>query len=136
MATKILIIEDEKLLAEQWEKRLRHEGFDVEIKTDPSDVIKALDTLDCDIILLDIMMPTQKLGEIVEKPEELPPSIDTGIWLCEKIKEKYPNLPVIGITLRTGREDLARLRKARAVRILVKPASLDDIIRVINEVLK
>ena len=57
MAKKILIIEDEKVLANLLQKRLISEGYSVAVSYDGKDGLKKLKELSPDLLLLDILLP-------------------------------------------------------------------------------
>lgn len=77
--SKILIVDDDKDIAELMEVILRKEQFEVIVKNDPIEVLK-LDLTEFDLILLDIMMP------------EL-----SGTELCLKIRDKV-SCPIIFVS--------------------------------------
>jgi DNA-binding NtrC family response regulator len=80
---RVLFIDDEFGL---WEKALREElanyGFELRCEGDPSRALKQIESFKPDIVLLDILFGDQLLGKLT----------------LEKIKKKYPDLPVMMIT--------------------------------------
>jgi two-component system, OmpR family, response regulator MprA len=133
---KLLIIEDEKALVEEWTRRLENEGFNVQYMTEAIDVLKAIDVLDCDLIVLDVMMPINKVKDELLNSDELPSARETGVWLCKKIREKYPHVPIVGVTVVGDPEIFKRLREAGVSSIVSKPVTLDDLIKIINKFVK
>jgi DNA-binding response OmpR family regulator len=82
-AKKVLIIEDEKRLADALEIKFRHEGFDV-IKADNGQVgLEAIIAQNPHIVLLDLMMPVMDGKTMLKKLREFP---------------QFKNLPVIVLT--------------------------------------
>ncbi len=83
MNKRVLFIDDQ---IELWGNPLREElgvfGFELRCEEDPSNALRVISSYNPDIILLDILFPEGYLG----KPT------------LEKIKNKYPNLPVMMIT--------------------------------------
>lgn len=74
---KILIVEDERILAENLQKTLKMEGFDSDIANGINDMYRKLDKNDYDLILLDLMLPDgNSINEIQTLRNEFP---DTGI---------------------------------------------------------
>lgn len=57
MAEKILLIEDEKILAEMYEERLKREGFDVIRSIDGKSGFAIAKEEKPDLIILDIILP-------------------------------------------------------------------------------
>lgn len=77
---KILIVDDEKDIAELISDVLTDEGFETTIKNDGYAAIEAVKTTSYDLILLDIMMPNL-----------------SGIETCNKIREKV-SCPIVFVT--------------------------------------
>jgi len=67
MAKKILIIEDEKVLADLLRKRLLMEGYDVTVSLDGKEGFELLKKVKPDLLLLDIILPGIDGFEIMEK---------------------------------------------------------------------
>lgn len=57
MAKKILIVEDEKILANLLEKKLKKEGYEVSVVYDGEEGLKSMKEERPDLVLLDIIMP-------------------------------------------------------------------------------
>ena len=64
MALKILIIEDEKLLADSIRELLRGKGFDVEIVYDGESGAQYAELGVYDLLILDVMMPKMNGYEV------------------------------------------------------------------------
>ncbi|MBL4931763.1 response regulator transcription factor [Clostridium paridis] len=110
MKGKILIIEDEKKLAEVMMLYLKNEGYDVVVATDGAKGEEAIDDNEYDIIILDIMMPEKD-----------------GWSLLRKIKNKG-DTPVIITTARGEEEDRIFGLELGAVDYMVKPISMKELI--------
>lgn len=54
---RIMIVEDEAIVAEVVDRYLRHDGFDTLLVTDGNDALHALDRYMPDLIVLDLMLP-------------------------------------------------------------------------------
>lgn len=78
--SKILVVDDEKEIADLVEIYLTNENFEVYKYYSSKDVLKDLDNIDVDLAILDVMMP----------------DVD-GFTLCSKIREKY-TFPIIFAT--------------------------------------
>ena len=71
---KILIIEDEDIIIEVLEKKLKEAGYETDIARDGKEGIEKAKEIKPDLILLDIMMPVMDGFEVMEnmnKDEEL-----------------------------------------------------------------
>lgn len=62
MSKKILIVEDERTLNEAYQMLLEQEGYDVHFAFDGDEALQVCETLEPDLILLDLRMP--KMGGI------------------------------------------------------------------------
>ena len=70
MAKKILIIEDDKLLSNLLEKKLKKEGYKVSVAFQGDTGLAKIKEVMPDLILLDIVMPKMDGFEVMEKIKE------------------------------------------------------------------
>jgi len=87
MDTNILIVDDEKEIADLVELYLSNEGYQVHKFYTAKEALNCIEEVKLDLAILDIMMP----------------DID-GLTICRKIREKY-NFPVILLTAKTQEID-------------------------------
>lgn len=88
MHEKIMIVDDEKEIADLLELYLKNDGFTVYKFYNGNDFLEQLDAVVPDLLLLDIMLP------------------DTdGFTICQKIREKYV-FPIIMLTAKVDDSDL------------------------------
>ena len=83
MGNRILVVDDEKEIADVIELYLKNEGFEVEKFYTGKDALASIEKAAPDMALLDVMLP----------------DID-GFEVLQKIREKY-NFPVIMLTAKT-----------------------------------
>lgn len=102
--TKILLAEDDLNLGILLVDYLETEGFDVKLCKDGELALKAFDTGNYDLCLLDVMLP--KLD---------------GFSVAEKIKNKNKKAPVIFITAKSLKEDKLKGFDIGADDYIVKP---------------
>jgi two-component system response regulator ResD len=110
MKGKILIVEDEKKLAEVMMLYLKNEGYEIEVANDGIAGEKAIDEKKFDLIILDVMMPKKD-----------------GWSLLRKIKNN-DDTPVIMTTARGEEEDRIFGLELGAVDCMVKPISMKELI--------
>jgi DNA-binding response OmpR family regulator len=103
MNQRILIIDDEKPLAEALNLKLSHEGFDVYSVYSGKDAIEALKKQYYDLIILDILMPEQD-----------------GFMILEEIKILGLKTPVIINSNLNQDSDIARAKSLGAVDYYIK----------------
>ena len=119
---KILIVEDEKLLANALELKFLHENFEV-FKAENGQVgLEMAQAKSPDIILLDLMMPVMDGKTMLHQLRQIP---------------KFQYLPVIVLT-NAGEIDNVRETKFydNASEFLIKAnVNPDDIVKVVNDLL-
>jgi CheY-like chemotaxis protein len=67
MSKKILIMEDEKILADLLEKKLKESGYEILVASDGVSGMELLKTMKPDLVLLDIIMPAKGGFEVMEE---------------------------------------------------------------------
>ncbi len=75
MYKNILLVEDERMIAEMYADILRQEGFTVTIKPDGLTGLEAAQTGEYDLVLLDLMLPIITGIEVLDRlrnPDESP----------------------------------------------------------------
>lgn len=88
----ILIVDNEKAVANALKRTLWKEGYRTLTATSGSEALTVLETFDCQVILADQRMPEM-----------------TGFEIFNRIKAKYPETIRILITAQIGEEDLKDL---------------------------
>ena len=117
---RILVVDDEKPLADIYQQMLGMLGYLVEIRTSPVEALEAvrMNPQKYDLVITDMTMPQM-----------------TGYNLSKKLMEIRPGLPVI---LCTGFSDQVNEEKARSVGILaflLKPVPFHDLANTMRKVL-
>lgn len=111
-SNKIIIVEDNFLIATETNKRLLNAGYEVlGIFESGEDLISQIDKLEPDLILMDIMLKGKLSG------------IDTTRQIL-----KTHDLPIIYLTAYTDKETLNRARETGPFAYLVKPVSKEDLL--------
>jgi two-component system nitrogen regulation response regulator NtrX len=119
MAKKILIIDDEETIRESVAGILSDEGFEPLSVASAKEAFSLLETEAVHVVLLDIWMPEMD-----------------GMEALPKIKEFYPNLPVIMISGHGNIETAVQATKMGAFDFIEKPPSYDKIILAITNALQ
>lgn len=116
---KILVVEDDKFLANAISIKLKSSGFEVSSANDSDQTYKILTTFIPDIILLDLLLPKKD-----------------GFTILQELKKnkKFKNIPVIIISNLGQKEDMEEAIGLGAVKYLVKTNySLEEIIVIIKK---
>lgn len=108
--SKVLIVEDDKLIAELERDYLEANGFAVDISHDGVEGEKKALELAYDAVLLDVMLPGR-----------------TGFEICRKLREDR-NLPIIMVTAKKEDVDKIRGLGLGADDYLVKPFSPSELV--------
>lgn len=116
---KILIIEDEKLLADSLRTLLQSKGFDVETACD-GDTGKEFALLGIyDLLILDVMMP----------------GLD-GYQVAKTVRARRCSTPILMLTARSALEDRIEGLNAGADYYLTKPFDTRELLACINALLR
>jgi two-component system, OmpR family, response regulator VicR len=85
--SKILIIEDDKIIKNIMEFLLKKEGYEIDIAVDGSQAFEKIKDSNPDLVITDIMLPYK-----------------SGLEITSFVKTNYPKIPVI-IVSALGKED-------------------------------
>jgi len=112
LATKILVVDDEKDIVEFIQYNLEKEGFEVITAHNGNEALEAIKEKP-DLVVLDVMMP----------------GID-GYEVCEKIRleDKYKSIPILLLTAKTREQDEIRGLELGADDYIPKPVSIQKLI--------
>ena len=80
MATKVLVVDDEKLIVKGIRFSLEQDGFEVYSAYDGEEALEMIRANDYDIVLLDLMLPKMN-----------------GLQVCQQVRE-FSNVPIIMLT--------------------------------------
>ena len=116
---KILIIEDEKLLAESMKTLLETKGFQVEAVYDGETGAEYAELGVYDLLILDVMMPGMN-----------------GYDVARKVRAGRCATPILMLTARSGLEDRIQGLNAGADYYLTKPFDTRELLACINALLR
>ena len=117
----VLIVEDEKHLADGLRYNLKAEGYDVETVANAEDALSRLtnDGKNFDVIVLDVMLPGMD-----------------GFALASNLRSQGQFIPILMLTARGQAEDVLRGFEAGADDYLPKPFDLSVLLARINALLR
>ena len=116
---KILVIEDEKLLADSIDALLSKKGFEVEVAYDGETGAEYAELGIYDLLILDVMMP--KLN---------------GYEVAKKVRARKCGTPILMLTAKSGLEDRIAGLNAGADYYLAKPFDTRELLACINALLR
>jgi DNA-binding response OmpR family regulator len=108
---KVLIVEDEHLIATSIKKGLEQEHYTADVAFDGIDGYDKASTGDYDIILLDLMLP----------------GLD-GLSVCKKLREDKNNTPILMLTAKSQLEDKIKGLNCGADDYLTKPFAFEELL--------
>ena len=108
---KILIVEDEKMLAEILSDTLSDRNFDVHLAYDGIHALEAIKKEPFDVIVSDVMMP----------------NLD-GYSLAKKLRNEGFNTPILFLTALSATEDVVKGFETGGNDFLKKPFAIDELI--------
>ncbi|GAA2494583.1 response regulator transcription factor [Winogradskya humida] len=115
---KVLVVEDERAIADAVVARLRAEGFMVEVAVDGPGAVEAARRVQPDAIVLDVMLP----------------GFD-GLEVCRRVQAERP-VPVLMLTARDDETDLLVGLAVGADDYLTKPFSMRELTARVHALLR
>jgi DNA-binding response OmpR family regulator len=115
---KVLVVEDERTIAEAVAARLRAEGFAVRVAGDGPSAVEAARSVPPDVVVLDVMLP----------------GFD-GLEVCRRIQAERP-VPVLMLTARDDETDLLVGLAVGADDYLTKPFSMRELTARVHALLR
>ncbi len=116
---RVLVVDDEAVLAELLGAALRHQGWETRTASNGWEALDAADDFDPDVVVLDIQMP----------------GLD-GMETLDRLRKKRPHLPVLFLTARDAVADRVAGLRAGADDYVTKPFDLDEVTARIDALLR
>ncbi|NJH97154.1 response regulator [Staphylococcus agnetis] len=110
MARKVVVVDDEKPIADILEFNLKKEGYEVYVAYDGDDAVDLIYEKEPDIVLLDIMLPGRD-----------------GMEVCREVRKKY-EMPIIMLTAKDSEIDKVLGLELGADDYVTKPFSTRELI--------
>ena len=108
---RILIVEDERKLANFIQRGLKEEKYSVDVAYDGEKALFLVEVNSYDLIILDIMIPGKD-----------------GIYICREIRKKNMDVPILILTARDTVEDKVQGLDAGADDYLTKPFAFEELL--------
>jgi two-component system nitrogen regulation response regulator NtrX len=108
----VLIIDDEPNIRRMVGALLTSEGFEVREAADGSSGLVSVEEFDPDLVLLDLMIPG---------------ALD-GMAVLERMRERFPDVPVVMMSGKAGLADAVKATRLGAVNFLEKPLTPEGVL--------
>jgi len=119
MASRILVVEDEKHLAEALAHNLKFEGYEATVAGDGEAALDRVASEDYDLLVLDVMLPGI-----------------SGFDVCERLRESGNRVPVLFLTARTTDADRLQGLRHGGDDYMTKPFLLEELVLRIKGILR
>lgn len=114
-SVRVLVIEDEELLARNLARGLLHEGFDVDIEADGERGLWRACETPYDVVVLDLLLPSM-----------------SGFRVCSELRAAGSTVPILVLTAKEGELDETEALETGADDYLRKPFSFAVLVARIN----
>ena len=108
---KLLLVEDERMLAEILSDTLSDRGFEVQLAADGEEALARLHESPFDVVVTDVMMPRMD-----------------GFTLVKRLRSEGYRMPVLFLTARSATEDVVSGFESGGNDFLRKPFAIDELI--------
>ncbi len=118
-SNRLLVVEDDPNLGELLSGYLRAKGFEVDLRTDGEQGMRAYEGSKFDLLILDVMMP-----------------VKDGFTLAKEIRQNDQTTPIIFLTAKSMKQDTIRGFEAGGDDYLTKPFSMEELLMRVSAVLR
>jgi two-component system, OmpR family, response regulator MprA len=115
----VLVVDDDFAIRESLDRALRANGYDVEMASDGTEALRAIEGLPFDVVVLDVLMPGR-----------------SGIDVCRTLRAAGNRVPILILTARDTVPDRVAGLEAGADDYLVKPFALEELIARLRALLR
>lgn len=119
MKRRILVVEDDALVADMVTLNLEHAGYEVETAGSAEDGLRRLTASPCDLIVLDLMLPGME-----------------GVELITRLRDGGDATPVLMLTARGDTATKVRSFERGADDFLTKPFAMPELLARVNALIR
>ena len=118
-APRILVVDDDRAVRTVLQVNLTKAGMHVTLTESPDEALDSLRAFPFDVVLTDVRMPG-----------------GTGIELLDRVRQGWPDIPVVIMTGYGSVEDAVAAMKAGATDYIIKPIAKDELIVLLERALE
>jgi two-component system nitrogen regulation response regulator GlnG len=115
MSKQVWVVDDERSIRWVLEKALSQAGLDVSCSEDAESVLRVIEVSPPDVLVSDIKMPGIE-----------------GLDLLERLKSRYPDLPVVIMTAHSDLDSAVQSIKGGAFEYMPKPFEVDEAVAIVQ----
>lgn len=108
---KILVVDDESIVLDSCKRVLEAEGFEVHLTSSADKALDVMELGDFVLLLIDVKMPGHN-----------------GVYLVQKVKEQWPDIPIIVMSGYHTLETIEEAIEAGANAFIPKPFTPDELL--------
>jgi len=116
---KILVVDDEDIVLESCQAVFELEGFEVMLVPSADKALKAMQNDDFSVLIVDVKMPKHD-----------------GIYLMKKIKEQWPDIPIIVMSGYSTTETIQEAFQVGAASFIAKPFEPDELVKTVRQIIE
>jgi DNA-binding NtrC family response regulator len=116
---KILVVDDDPIVLDSCRRVFEAEGIEVFLVPSAEKALEAMENNNFAILLVDVKMPEQD-----------------GMYLMRKVKEKWPEMPIIVMSGYPTPETIAEGLQLGAAKFIAKPFTPDELLETVRQVLQ
>jgi len=116
---KILVVDDEDIVLDSCQAVFELEGFEVMLVPSADKALKAMQYEDFSLLIVDVKMPKHD-----------------GMYLMEKIKERWPSIPIIVMSGYSTTETIQEAFKVGAASFIAKPFEPDELVKTVRQIIE
>jgi DNA-binding response OmpR family regulator len=114
-ASRVLLVEDDQMLARIYSRALTAAGFVVDLAADGAEGFERLLAGTYDVVVSDLCMPRMD-----------------GLDLLQQVRRLRPDVPVVIVTAQVDERAYTMARELGTVRYLLKPTTMDQLARAVE----
>ena len=116
---KILVVDDDTIVLDSCKRVLEAEGFEIHLVLSANKAIEVMESNNFDLLLIDVKMPEHD-----------------GIWLIQRVKEKWPEIPIVVMTGYPTPETIDDGIKLGANSVISKPFTPEELVESVRVAFK
>lgn len=120
-AKRILVVDDQRPVAEMLLAVLRGEGYEARVCVDPERAVQRAESFEPHLIILDLVMPGLSGADVLQQIRAMPTTAQ---------------VPVLLVTAYHSAAELLQTQLAKGVQLMEKPFDIEELVAKVREMLE